>query len=119
MHRPSSSRAFWFEIAPILSALFVGCAFFTQHPKGQIVVQVVSWPRVKQLAEPDAGLAGQTVTVQRAEDHHLVAEKTTDASGILVFNVSAGSYIVGGLGDQAEVINVEPGRSVSLKLVQH
>jgi len=47
-------------------------------------VQVVSWPLVKKLAEPDAGLPGHTVTLQSAKDHSLIAEKTTDASGILV-----------------------------------
>jgi hypothetical protein len=74
---------------------------------------------VKQLAEPNAGLGGQTIKVQSAEDHSLVAEKTTDSSGILVFKVPAGSYIVHGIGNQAETVNVESGRSISLKLVQH
>jgi len=42
------------------------------------------------------------VIVQSAEDHSVIAEKTTDASGILVFDVPAGRYIVLGFGDQPE-----------------
>ena len=102
-----------------LISLVAGCGLFTPQPKGQIVVQVVSWPLVKKWAEPDAGLPGHTVTLQSAKDHSLIAEKTTDASGILVFDVPAGSYIVLGIGDQAETITVESGRSVKLKLIQH
>lgn len=102
-----------------LISLVAGCGLFTPQPEGQIVVQVVSWPLVKKWAEPDAGLPGQTVTLQSAKDHSLIAEKTTDASGILVFDVPAGSYIVLGIGDQAETITVESGRSVKLKLIQH
>jgi hypothetical protein len=98
--------------------LVAGCSLFTPQPKGQIVVQVVSWPLVKKLAEPDAGLLGHKVTLQRADDHSLIAERTTDASGILVFDVPAGRYVVLGVGDP-ETIVVQSGRSVNLKLVQH
>jgi hypothetical protein len=34
-----------------LISLVAGCALFTPQPKGQIVVQVVSWPLVKKWAE--------------------------------------------------------------------
>jgi hypothetical protein len=105
--------------AVTLISLVAGCALSTPQPKGQIVVQMVSWPLVKKWAEPDAGLPGHKVTLQSAEDHSLIAEKTTDASGILVFDVSAGRYIVLGIGDQPETIIVESGRSVKLKLIQH
>ena len=59
------------------------------------------------------------VIVQSAEDHSVIAEKTTDASGILVFDVPAGRYLVLGFGDQPATITVESGRAVKLKLVVH
>jgi hypothetical protein len=96
-----------------------GCALFTPQPKGQIVVQVVSWTLVKKWAEPDAGLPGHRVMVQSAEDRSVIAEKTTDASGILTFDVPAGRYIVLGVGDKPEAIAVESGRVVKLKLIVH
>jgi hypothetical protein len=105
--------------AIMLIPLANGCALFSPQPKGQIVVQVISWPLVKKLAERDAGLPGHIVSVQSAEDHSVIAEKTTDASGILVFDVPAGRYIVAGASGQAETVVVESGGSVHLKLVQH
>jgi len=118
MNSPSSHRLLWIVGAVMIFSLVAACTLFTPQPKGQIVVQVVSWPLVKKLAEPDAGLLGHKVILQRAEDHSLIAEQTTDASGILVFNVPAGRYIVLGIGD-AETITVQSGRSINLKLVQH
>jgi hypothetical protein len=82
-------------------------------------INVVSWPLVKKYAEPDAGLPGHKVVLQSAEDNSLVAEKTTDASGILVFDVLAGRYIVLGVSDQPETITVDSGRTVKLKLIVH
>jgi hypothetical protein len=101
-------------MALIVSA---GCGLFT--PKGQIEVQLVSWPLVKQLAEPNAGLAGQSVTVRRAADRKLIAEQTTDTSGILVFKVPAGSYVVQSLGNQSELVTVGADQVVRLKLIEH
>ena len=57
--------------------------------------------------------------MQSAEDHSVIAEKTTDASGILVFDVPAGRYLVLGFGDQPETITVQSGHAVKLKLVVH
>jgi hypothetical protein len=105
---------------PLITAALIflaSCALF--QPKGEIVVQVVSWPLVKKYAEPGAGLPGQKVTVQKTEDHRLVAEQTTDASGVLVFKVPAGSYVVHSIGNEAETVNVKSGRSVNLQFVQH
>jgi hypothetical protein len=119
MNSPSPQRLLSIVGAMTLISVVAGCALFTQQPKGQIVVQVVSWPLVKKWAEPDAGLPGHKVTLQSSEHHSLIAEKTTDASGILVFDVPAGRYIVLGIGEQAETVTVETGRSVKLKLVQH
>jgi hypothetical protein len=96
-----------------------GCALFKSQPLGQIEVQVVSWPLVKKYAERDAGLPGHKVVVQSAENQSVVAEKTTDASGILVFDVPAGKYLVLGAGDQPEEVAVEAGRTAKLKLVVH
>jgi hypothetical protein len=104
-------------LAPALMLLAEGCGLFAR-PQGQIEVQLVSWPLVKQLAEPNAGLAGQTVFVQRASDRKLIAEQTTDATGILLFQVPAGSYVVHGL-NQSEAVRVEANQVVRLKWVEH
>ncbi len=96
-----------------------GCALFTSQPKGQIVVQAVSWPLVKKYAEHDAGLPDHKVVVQNAENQSVVAEETTDASGILVFDVPAGKYLVLGVGDPPEEVAVESGSTVKLKLIVH
>jgi hypothetical protein len=108
----------WFPqmLAAALMLLVAGCALF--EPKGQIVAQVVSWPLVKQLAAPDAGLPGQNISVQRVQDHHLVAEKVTGPSGILVFKVPAGDYLVQGVG-QSERVTVQADQVVRLKLIEH
>jgi hypothetical protein len=119
MNNSSPHRLLQIVGAMTLSSLVGSCAYFAPQPKGRIVVQAVSWPLVKQLAEPNAGLPGHKVTVQSAEDSRVIAEKTTGASGVLVFDVPAGRYIVLGFGDQPETITVESGHSVSLKLVQH
>jgi hypothetical protein len=57
----------------------------------QISVQVVSWPLVKKLAEPDAGLPGHKVTLVKLADHSVVAEKFTDVYGTVLFDVPAGT----------------------------
>jgi hypothetical protein len=102
-----------------LISLVSGCALLPSQPKGQIVVQAVSWPLVKKYAEPNAGLPDHKVVVQNATDQSIVAEQTTDASGILAFNVPAGKYLVLGVGDQPEQVAVESGQTVKLKLIVH
>jgi hypothetical protein len=102
-----------------LISLVSGCALASSQPKGQIVVQAVSWPLVKKYAEPDAGLPDHKVVVQNATDQSIVAEQTTDASGILAFNVPAGKYLVLGVGDEPEQVAVESGQTVKLKLIVH
>jgi hypothetical protein len=102
--------------AMMLVSFTSGCALI--RPKGEISVQVVSWPLVKQWAEPNAGLPGQKVTVLSAKDHRFVAEKTTDASGVLMFKVPPGSYIVR-VSNQSEAVMVKSGQLVRLKLVAH
>jgi hypothetical protein len=103
----------------LVSLASSGCALFTSQPKGQIVVQAVSWPLVKKYAERDAGLPGHEVVVQSAENQSIVAEETTDASGILVFDVPAGKYLVLGIGDPPEEVAIESGSTVKLKLIVH
>jgi hypothetical protein len=63
-----------------------------------------------------AGAQGDSAECRRSQRH---SRKTTDASGILVFDVPAGRYIVLGFGDQPATITVESGRAVKLKLVVH
>ena len=115
------NRSSLYGLLSMISAavLIVGCAVFVPHRQGQIVVQVVSWPLVKQWAEPNAGMPGQKVTVLKAEDHSLVAQKITDSSGRLVFNVPGGNYIVRGVSDESEMVTVEAGHAVGLKFIQH
>jgi hypothetical protein len=105
--------------AIVLTFLVNGCALFPAQPKGQIVVQAVSWPLVKKYAERDAGLPGHKVVVQSVENQSVVAEETTDASGILVFDVPAGKYLLLGVGDPPEEVAVESGSTVKLKLIVH
>jgi hypothetical protein len=108
MNSPNPQRLLSIVGAMTLASLINGCTLFSPQPKGQIVVQAVSWTLVKKWAEPDAGLPGHKVIVQSAEDHSVIAEKTTDASGILVFDVPAGRYLVLGFGDPPETITVHP-----------
>jgi hypothetical protein len=119
MNSPNRYRLLSVVGVMTLTFFVSGCTLFTPQPKGQIVVQVVSWTLVKKWAEPDAGLPGHRVMVQSAEDRSVIAEKTTDASGILMFDVPAGRYIVLGVGDKPEAIAVESGRVVKLKLIVH
>ena len=75
MNSPSPQRLLSIVGAMTLASLINGCTLFTPQPKGQIVVQAVSWTLVKKWAEPDAGLPGHKVIVQSAEDHSVIAEK--------------------------------------------
>jgi hypothetical protein len=104
-----------------LISLIGGCTLFTSQPRGQgqIVVEAVSWQLVKKYAEPDAGLPGHKVVVEKEEDRSLVAEKTTDGTGILVFDIPAGKYLVLGAGEQPIDVAVESGATVNLKLIVH
>jgi hypothetical protein len=109
---------------PVVTAIalicFVsGCTIFSPRPKGQIVVQAVSWTLVKKYAERDAGLPGHKVVIQNAQDQSVVAEQTTDATGIVVFDVPAGNYLVLGAGGPPESVAVDAGETVKLKLVVH
>jgi hypothetical protein len=95
------------------------CASVNHQPNGQISVQVVSWPLVKKLAEPDAGLPNQKVTLSSVADHSIIAEKSTDLYGMVQFNVPPGAYTVFGIGMGLENVTVEAGQTVTLKLIVH
>ena len=92
-------------------AILASCAFLKRQPNGQIMVQVVSWPLVKKLAEPDAGLPNQKVTLLKVTDRSVIAEKFTDTP--------AGTYTVLGIGMGLENVTVGPRQKVKLKLVVH
>jgi hypothetical protein len=83
------------------------------------MVQVVSWPLVKKLAEPDAGLPNQKVTLLKVMDRSVIAEKFTDTYGNVLFDVPAGTYTVLGIGMGLENVTVGPHQKVKLKLVVH
>jgi hypothetical protein len=97
------------------------CASLRHKPTGRISVQVVSWPLVKKLAEPDAPLPGYKVTILKRSDHSLVDQKLTGPYGTAVFDLPAGTYSVLGIGfsNEADNVTVEAGQVVSLKLVVH
>ena len=99
--------------------ILASCAFLKRQPNGQISVQVVSWPLVKKLAEPDAGLPGHKVTLLKLADRSVVAEKFTDVYGTVLFDVPAGTYTVLGIGMGLENVTVGPHQKVKLKLVVH
>lgn len=96
-----------------------GCAYLGKQPDGQISVKVVSWAKVKKLAEPDAGLPGHKITVMKPVDQFVVDSKVTDSNGMAVFAVPAGSYLVRGASDQPEAVTVESGKIINLKLIEH
>ena len=100
-------------------AILASCAFLKRQPNGQISVQVVSWPLVKKLAEPDAGLPNQKVTLLKVTDRSVIAEKFTDVYGNVLFDVPAGTYTVRGVDMGLENVTVGAGQRVKLKLVVH
>jgi hypothetical protein len=71
-------------------AILGSCAFLKRQPNGQIMVQVVSWPLVKKLAEPDAGLPNQKMTLLKVTDRSAIAETFTDTYGNVLFDVPRG-----------------------------
>jgi hypothetical protein len=99
--------------------ILASCASLKRQPNGQISVQMVSWRLVKKLAEPDAGLPERKVTVLKGADRSVIAEKSTDVSGTVRFDVPAGTYIVLGIGIEPETVMVESGQIVKLKVVVH
>ena len=100
-------------------AILASCASLKRQPDGQILVQVVSWPLVQKLAEPDAGLPNQKVILVKVADGSVSAEGVTDVYGNVLFNVPAGTYSVRGVGIGLENVTVEAGQKVKLKLVVH
>jgi hypothetical protein len=100
-------------------AILAGCASLTRQPNGQILVQVVSWPLVQKLAEPDAGLPNQKVILVKPADGSVVAAQVTDVYGNVLFDVPAGTYAVRGIGMGLENVTVAAGQKVKLKLVVH
>jgi hypothetical protein len=121
MKSTSQRRLFSFIGAVAMLASASSCASLRHQPTGRIAVQVVSWPLVKKLAEPDAGLPGYKVTILKPSDHSLAAEKLTDSDGIAVFDLPAGTYQVLGVGfrNEPDNVTVEAGQVVSMKLVVH
>ena len=67
MNSPNPQRLLSIVGAMTLTSLINGCTLFTPQPKGQIVVQAVSWTLVKKWAEPDAGVNTRSKVHQRAE----------------------------------------------------
>src|SRR5260221_5188285 len=92
------------------------CASVKHQPNGQISIQVVSWPLVKKLAEPDAGLPNQKVALIKLADRSVIAEKSTDLYGNVLFEVPAGTDTISGIGMGLENVTVEAGQTVKLKL---
>src|SRR5271154_5472147 len=121
MKSTAQRRLFSFIGAVAMLASAISCASLSHQPTGRISVQVVSWPLVKKLAEPDAGLPGYKVTILKPSDNSLVAEKLTGPYGIAAFDLPAGTYRVLGVGfsNEPDNVTVEAGQVASLKLVMH
>lgn len=114
------ARHGWFLMWAALVVTASGCSYL-QSPSsnGKIAVQVVSGDLVKKLAEPDAGLSNQKISVLNSSDHVVVASKTTDSSGLVEFDVPQGSYILIGASNEPENVRVEAGQTLNLKFVRH
>jgi hypothetical protein len=104
----------------VLIANLPGCSYLqSTPPPGKIEVQAVSWKLVKKLAEPDAGLSGHKVSVLNPADKNVVASGTTDASGILSFDLPPGTYTLIGASDEPQSVQVQSGQTSSFKIVVH
>jgi hypothetical protein len=104
----------------ILLADAAGCSYLQRTPPtGKISVQAVSWKLVKKLAEPNAGLSGQKVTILNPADQSVIASGTTDSSGLVEFDVPPGTYTLLGASDQPQNVQVQPGQTSNFKLVVH
>jgi len=104
----------------VLLADGTGCSYLQgTPPNGKISVQAVSWTLVKKLAEPNAGLSGHKVTILNPADRSVIASGTTDSSGIIEFEVPAGTYTLLGASDEPQSVQVQAGQTVNFKLVVH
>lgn len=109
-------------LALVLLIKAAGCASqqpATTPPTGKISVQAVSSQLAKKLAEPNAGLSGHKVTVLNSSDRSVVASGTTNGSGLIDFDVPAGTYSLVGASDEPQDVHVQPGRTANFKLVVH
>jgi hypothetical protein len=88
-------------------------------PPGKISVQAVSWKLVKKLAEPNAGLSGHKVSVLNPADRSVVASGTTDSTGIVEFDLPAGTYTLIGASDEPQSVQVQSGQTSNFKIVVH
>ena len=96
------------------------CSYLQPTPQnGKLEVQAVSWKLVKKLAEPDAGLTGHKVTVLNPSDKSVVATKTTDSSGIVDFDLPAGTYTLLGASDEPQSVQIQSGQTTNFKIVMH
>ena len=112
-------RLFLF-VTVILLGDATGCSYLQRTPpNGKISVEAVSWKLVKKLAERDAGLSGHKVTILNPADRSVIASGTTDSSGHIEFDVSAGTYTLLGASDEPQSVQVQAGQTVNFKLVMH
>jgi hypothetical protein len=104
----------------ILLANATGYGYLQQTPAtGRISVKTVSWPLVKKLAEPDAGLRGHKVTVLNPADQTVIAAGTTDRSGLIEFEMPQGTYTLLGASDEPQRVQVKAGQTNKFKLIVH
>jgi hypothetical protein len=104
----------------ILLANATGHGYLQQTPPiGKISMKAVSWPLVKKLAEPDAGLRGHKVTVLNPADQTVIASGTTDRSGLIEFEIPQGTYTLLGASDEPQRVQVKAGQTTKFKLIVH
>ena len=109
----------WCTRLTAILTLSSGCGLFSHQPAGHIMVKAVSWKLVKKYAEPEAGLAGQKLTIIDPSDGRVVAEKLTDNLGYATFDVPAGSYAITGADGESDKVVVSPGQTVGFKFIVH
>ena len=104
-----------------LLATVAGCGNLASAPprNGRVAVEVVSWKLVRQMAEANAGLSGQKVTILNPADRTVVASGTTNSSGFIDFDLPEGTYILLGASDEPQQVEVQSGQTTKLKLVVH
>ena len=109
----------WCARLTALVSVFSSCGLFSRQPAGHIMVKAVSWKLVKKYAEPEAGLAGEKLTIIDPSDGRVVAEKLTDNLGYATFDVPAGSYTIKGADGESDKVVVSPGQTVGFKFIVH
>ena len=104
-----------------LLAFATGCSSIIRTPAqtGTVSIEAISGKLAQKLAEPGAGLSGHKVAILNPADRSVVASGTTDSTGRLDFDVPEGNYVLVGVSDEPQNVQVHAGRTLNFKLVVH